>query len=40
VGLAALEQPREQASEMAVDRFERGAQALTAFPVEAADRAA
>ena len=40
MGLAAIEQAREQALEMAVDRLEGGEQPRAAFAVEAADRAA
>ena len=35
--LSALEQPREQRAEVAVDRLERRAQAFTALAVEVAD---
>ena len=37
---AAVEQPGEQAAEVAVDRLERGAQPFAALAIEAADRAA
>ena len=40
MGLAAFEQPREQALEVLVHFLERGPQALAAFAVEVADRAA
>ena len=40
MSLPALEQSREQAAKVSIDLLERGAQALTAFAVEIADRTA